>query len=247
MLEPRTSTVRTCACDELSRAAQQENTPAGCSKRPDFLPAHPSAVISPARPESAKTASSPWDAPCPKQGRSERPKMILPSLLVYVDYDGSNESPTACVECGPSNSLDLSLGEWSRLPFTARIERAQFHRARSASTKGTWPLPPMLADFFSILLELRRILACGCWPLKAKRGTHLARIIHERFCCNRGFAAATSLDAVGTASRQAGSPLGRSVNILFQVCLPPSWLRAPVSLGDCAISRRTVMNNAGYA
>ena len=28
------------------------------------------------------------------------------------------------------------------LPFTARIERAQFHRARSASKKGTWPLPP---------------------------------------------------------------------------------------------------------
>jgi len=31
------------------------------------------ADISPSRPESAKTASSPWDAPCPKQGRSELP------------------------------------------------------------------------------------------------------------------------------------------------------------------------------
>ena len=31
--------------------------------------------------------------------------------------------------------------EWPRLPFTARIERAQFHRARSASKEGTWPLP----------------------------------------------------------------------------------------------------------
>ena len=30
------------------------------------------AATSPARPESAKTASSPKDAPCPKQGRSER-------------------------------------------------------------------------------------------------------------------------------------------------------------------------------
>jgi hypothetical protein len=29
------------------------------------------AVISPARPESAKTDSSLWDAPCPKQGSSE--------------------------------------------------------------------------------------------------------------------------------------------------------------------------------
>ncbi len=28
------------------------------------------------------------------------------------------------------------------MPFTARIERAPFHRARSASEKGTWPLPP---------------------------------------------------------------------------------------------------------
>ena len=37
--------------------------------------------------------------------------------------------------------LYRSLGEWPRLPFTARIERAPFHRARSASKKGTWPLP----------------------------------------------------------------------------------------------------------
>jgi len=29
------------------------------------------AVISPARPKSAQTDSSPWDAPYPKQGRSE--------------------------------------------------------------------------------------------------------------------------------------------------------------------------------
>ncbi len=33
------------------------------------------------------------------------------------------------------------LREWPRLPFTARIERAQFHRARSASRKGAWSLP----------------------------------------------------------------------------------------------------------
>jgi hypothetical protein len=44
-------------------------------------------------------------------------------------------------ERGPSNSLYLPLGEWPRLPSTARIERAQFHRARSASKEGTWPLP----------------------------------------------------------------------------------------------------------
>jgi hypothetical protein len=54
-------------------------------------------------------------------------------------------------------------------------------------------------------------------------GIVLARIIHERFCCNRGFAAATSLDAVGPASRQAGSPLSRSISCSR---MPPS-LAAP--------------------
>ncbi|HEY6288689.1 MAG TPA: hypothetical protein VIW48_04515, partial [Nitrospiraceae bacterium] len=44
---------------------------------------------------------------------------------------------------------------------------------------------------------------------------------------------------------QAGGLAAQSVNIPFQVCLTPSQLRAPVSLGDYAISRRTVMNSAG--
>ena len=35
-----------------------------------------------------------------------------------------------------------ALGEWPRLPSTARIGRALFHRARSASKEGAWPLPP---------------------------------------------------------------------------------------------------------
>ena len=39
------------------------------------------------------------------------------------------------------NSLHLSLEEWPRLPFTARVERAPSERARSASKKGTWPHP----------------------------------------------------------------------------------------------------------
>ncbi len=30
----------------------------------------------------------------------------------------------------------------ARLPLTARIERAQWYRARSASKKGTWLCPP---------------------------------------------------------------------------------------------------------
>ena len=38
------------------------------------------------------------------------------------------------VRRGLSNSLYFSLGEWPRLPFTARIERPRFHRARSVRT-----------------------------------------------------------------------------------------------------------------
>src|SRR6266849_9756146 len=73
----------------------------------------------------------------------------------------------------------------------------------------------------------------------------LTRIIHERFCCNRGdgsqnlmwyplfaprsckgrsidlvSAVATHLDAVGPASRQAGSPLGRSTYCFKYASLP---------------------------
>ena len=48
----------------------------------------------------------------------------------------------------------------------------------------------------------------------------LTRIIHKRFCCNRGFAAATSLDAVSPASRQAGSLFGRSTYCFKYASLP---------------------------
>ena len=65
----------------------------------------------------------------------------------------------------------------------------------------------------------------------------LARIIHEGFYCNRRYAAMTSLTAGGLAAQ--------SVNILFQVCLPPSRLRAPVSPDVSAVSSRTLVNNAG--
>jgi hypothetical protein len=41
----------------------------------------------------------------------------------------------------------------------------------------------------------------------------LARIIHERFYCNRGFTAATSLGRM-FHSAQAGGLAARSVNIL---------------------------------
>jgi hypothetical protein len=62
----------------------------------------------------------------------------------------------------------------------------------------------------------------------------IARIIQEHFCCNRGFAAATRL-------RLAGSPLAL-LDVLFKYA---ARLRMPVSQRDCAISPRTVLNNAG--
>jgi hypothetical protein len=37
--------------------------------------------------------------------------------------------------------LNIYSREWPRMPFTARIERALSECARSASKKGTWPLP----------------------------------------------------------------------------------------------------------
>jgi hypothetical protein len=74
-------------------------------KKARLLIRPPLAVISPAHPESAKTASSPWDAPFRGQGRSERPKMILPSLLAFLSWNGTRVGPTAAVERGYRCSL----------------------------------------------------------------------------------------------------------------------------------------------
>jgi hypothetical protein len=43
----------------------------------------------------------------------------------------------------------------------------------------------------------------------------------------------------------AGGLAPPGLDVLFQVRLGHAGLRAPVSLGDSTISRRTVMNNAG--
>ena len=50
--------------------------------------------------------------------------MILPSPLVTSFlWSGIHVDLRAAVERGPSNSPYLSLEEWPRLPFTARIEQ----------------------------------------------------------------------------------------------------------------------------
>jgi len=102
---------------------------------------------------SPKGAGS-WSLNCTRRTTTI---MFLPSLLVslhggvvclishcaQLSHPPTHRHAETCHEPGrgPSNPLHLSLREWPRLPFTARIERAQFHRARSASKNGTWPLP----------------------------------------------------------------------------------------------------------
>ena len=80
------------------------------------------------------------------------------------------------------------------------------------------------------------------WPEAVLRGPNssdLARIIHEGFYCTRRYAATTSLTA--------GGLVAQSVTILFQVCLLPSCLRAPVSHGVSAVSSRILVNNVGLS
>jgi hypothetical protein len=76
-------------------------------------------------------------------------------------------------------------------------------------------------------------------PVSRTRGgvcdRSFAGIIHEDFYCNRRYAAPTSLATGGLAAQ--------SVNIQFQVCFPPSRLRAPISRGVAAVSVRTLVNN----
>jgi len=123
--------------------ATQQNTLVGCSKSPDF---------SPAQPLRAETRLVPGKAVASNQ------RLSFQASSFTLSNDGPDESPTArngltlpptgtfetchAPERGSSGSPNLNLREWPRLPFTARIERAPFHRARSASKKGTWPLPP---------------------------------------------------------------------------------------------------------
>jgi len=56
---------------------------------------------------------------------------------------------------------------------------------------------------------------------------------------------ALDLASAVTTHLTAGGLAAPSVNILFQVCLPPSRLRAPVSRGGLAVSSRTARNKWG--
>ena len=146
--------VRTCG--------RKDNTPAGCSKRPDFSPTQPWRAET--RLSAGKAAASDL-------------KMVIPSLLAYVTLRMARMSPSLrALSAALSILSTLSLREWPRLPFTARIERAQCHRARSASKKGTWPLPSLLADFFSSLRGKRLISHRQIEPSQHRGGQRELRL-----------------------------------------------------------------------
>ena len=118
--------------------AQLNTGPAGCSKRPEFSPSQPRRLIHPPALSLAKTDSLPWDAPFPKQGLSERPTMILPSLLVYVVLRMAQMSP-------PLRASNEGL-------LRPRVARAQgIHRA----------IPLLARWIFNSLLSCEEMLGVG--------------------------------------------------------------------------------------
>jgi hypothetical protein len=79
---------------------------AGCSKKDGLLTHSTTTGISPTSPESAETASSPWDATFIGQGRSEEdlhPNLLTRSFFVIrsrISSTGGNETSTNRFEHG---------------------------------------------------------------------------------------------------------------------------------------------------
>ena len=111
---------------------QQENAPAGCSKRPDFSPAQPWRAETRLVPSKAAASyhliRGGWDYPNCAQ-RSHPPTHWHAETCHLPGR-------------GPSGFPHFALRGAARLSFTARIGRAPFYRARSASTKDGLAAPP---------------------------------------------------------------------------------------------------------
>ena len=106
---------------------------------------------------------------------------------------------TTCEELHGS----VGTGRW--IPWSLSVAFISTNLSKSADPFS--PTPPAAADAcISALLSLAQ-----------------ARITHERFCCNRGFAATTSLDAV---ARRPGRRARHSVGQHTVSSMPPS-LTAP--------------------
>jgi hypothetical protein len=80
----------------------------------------------------------PQDSRARLAGRARQESNLSMSRLSRMSRDSR---ATVCGACGlfqyPARGV-------AGLPFTARIERAPFHRVRSASKKGAWPRPSIL-------------------------------------------------------------------------------------------------------
>jgi hypothetical protein len=107
----------------VPHVAQQKNTPAGCSKRPDFSPAQPRRLLHPPALSLPRQPLHPGTCLFPNKADASDQRWSVQAYSLTFPQDCPDESPTARVARGPSNSLYLCLGEWPRLPFTARIER----------------------------------------------------------------------------------------------------------------------------
>ena len=126
-------------------------TPCRMLKKARLLTRPIPAATSPACPESAKTASSPRDVlvPCKTaaschfiRGGRDDPNCAQRSHPPTHWHAETCHLPGR----GPSGFPHFALRGAARLSFTARIGRAPFYRARSASTKDGLAAPPSYAS-----------------------------------------------------------------------------------------------------
>ncbi len=120
---------------------------AGCSKRPDFSPAqprrlfHPPALSLPRQPLHPGTRLVPGKAAANYhfiRGGWDDPNCAQRSHPPTHWHAETCHLPRR----GPSGFPHFALRGAARLSFTARIGRAPFYRARSASTKDGLAAPP---------------------------------------------------------------------------------------------------------
>jgi len=112
------------------------------------------AVISPARPESAKTDSLPWDAPCPKQGRSELSLYkgvggMIPTARIFPIFHFIFRGSLVDPQLRASNEHILIV----RVPRAGGRPGYPSHPSEAArcASKGIVPATP--SPLFSILLK----------------------------------------------------------------------------------------------
>jgi len=133
----------------------------------------------------------------------------------------------------PSKSPPIShtSEEWPRLPFTARIGRAQFHRARSASKKGTRPLlaPPSNGEFPPTLTTVT--LCSTMEQIKPyQRSLYRLPVTYPAMYCvisTVGEGTIRNLSAVG-CTIETDQPLLVEQNVALRLMLPDQHESLPI-------------------